>query len=548
MLHALSAPSVYHVPFFHESRRTARPGVGWRWIGLPAVVAAISCSPDALVNPQPAPDGSGVSASASTLTLSSDSVAVGRAVTVSVVPRDAGAKRIGPGLTVELTASGGSASGKLGPVSYFAWDSSYRATYTAQVPGTALTIRAMISGTPLSVVRSLTVRPASPPQFSFCSTTGAVCTFIGRRDVRLVASNGASYTQEFHGSVPCAPSGYERGFTGAPAAPYLRCEIGELKTQDVPNIMPGMAGLDAAILQIPLGDTGVDRELVRAGMLPGAPMGEGSFRMTCQLAKMGFFDPIVFPGAANSSHLHMFFGNVGVSPSSTAASVTTSGAGSCSGGTINRTGYWVPALFDVRTSEIIPPDFATIYYKTGYNVDPGTVREIPAGLVMIAGDKSTVGRRQVINQLEVASWGCQTTTRTNTGAVPDCPVGDVVTLAINFPQCWDGVRRDSPDHQSHMAYPDYRNPPERSTCPATHPVMLPIITEIFHWPVTAGMNSNFWRLTSDMYSLATRGGYSAHADWMNGWSPDYFRTIVTRCLQPGRDCGVDLLGDGRTLY
>ena len=123
--------------------------------------------------------------------------------------------------------------------------------------------------------------------------------------------------------MPCAPSGYERGFTGAPSAPWVRCEIGELKTDDVANVMAGMAGLDAPALQVPRGDAGVSRVLVRqAGVAAGAPQGEGSFRMTCTLAKMDFFDPIVYPGAANSSHLHMFFGNADITPSSTAANLS----------------------------------------------------------------------------------------------------------------------------------------------------------------------------------------------------------------------------------
>ena len=235
-------------------------------------------------------------------------------------------------------------------------------------------------------------------------------------------------------------------------------------------------------------------------------------------------------------------------PSSTAGSLATSGAGTCTGGTVNRTGYWVPALFDVRTNDVIPPSYATIYYKTGFNVEPASVRSIPAGLVMIAGDAKNVGRVQMVNQLPVATWECEQSASTNTGAVPSCPIGDVVRLVINFPQCWDGVNLDSDTHNGHVAYPNYRSGVERSTCPASHPIMLPIITEIFRWPVTMGMNTSFWRLSSDMYSLSTRGGYSAHADWMHGWAPDFLNVLVTRCLQQSRDCGVNALGDGRELY
>ncbi len=490
-----------------------------------------------------------LSAATSSVDLSADSVAVGRSVVISVVPRDGTGAPLGPDQTVTLALAGGSSGGQLGTVAFFTYDSSYRARFTGDVAGTPLTVTARVATVTLPTTRTLRVQAPPPPTWTFCSNTGEVCTFVGTRDVRLVAASGVTHTQEFTGTVPCAPDGYERGFRSAPPAAYVRCEYGALKVDALANAMPGMAGLDAPVLQVPRGDRGAGAQLVRsASASPSAPMGEGSFRMTCTLATMDFFDPIVYPGQAKAAHLHMFFGNVAITPASTSRSLVAGGSGSCSGGTVNRTGYWVPALFDVRTSEIVPPDFATIYYKTGYNVDPATITEIPEGLVMIAGDKANVGRVQSKNQLEVAIWACEKTASTNTGAVPTCPVGDIVTLLINFPQCWDGVRLDSPDHQSHMAYPVYRNPPQRSTCPPTHPVMLPIITEIFHWPVTAGMNSAFWRLSSDMYPISTRGGYSAHADWMNGWEPTFLRAIVTNCLKPGRDCYVNLLGDGRELY
>lgn len=515
-----------------------------------SVAALMACKADAK-DPVVPPDGPAgeVSASASSLTISSDTVAVGRAVVISVVPRDAQGRKYGPNLTVALDASGGSSAGQLGTVTWFAYDSSYRARYTGSTAGTALVVRATVTGVALTTTRPLRVRPAPAQVFTRCSAVGEVCEFIGRRDVRLVASGGATYTQAFYGGVPCAPSGYARGFTGTPAGDWVRCDIGELQLTDVANALQGMSGLDAPALQLPRGDDGEAAQLVRTAAIPPVPNGEeGSFRMTCQLAKMDFFDPIVYPGQPNSSHLHMFFGSSDITPSSTPASLAAGGRGNCLGGTVNRTGYWVPAVFDVRTNEVIAPDFATIYYKTGYNVAPASVREIPAGLVMIAGNRENVGGVQVVNNLEVASWGCEKAASTNTGAMPSCPAGDRVTLKINFPQCWNGRDLDSPDHKSHMAYPDYRNPPQVSTCPASHPVMLPIITEIFHWPVAAGADPSKWRLTSDMYALSTRGGYSAHADWMNGWNPVFFRAIVTNCLQAGRDCLVGLLGDGRELY
>ena len=132
-----------------------------------------------------------------------------------------------------------------------------------------------------------------------------------------------------------------------------------------------------------------------------------------------------------------------------------------------------------------------------------------------------------------------------------CPAGDAVRLTIIFPQCWDGTNLDSPDHKSHMAYPNYSSAGKfASKCPATHPVMLPELTEHFDYPVNAGQETapSHWRLSSDMYDASMKGGLSAHADWMMGWDVATMSSLVQNCLSKGLDCGVGGIGAGKALY
>jgi hypothetical protein len=207
-------------------------------------------------------------------------------------------------------------------------------------------------------------------------------------------------------------------------------------------------------------------------------------------------------------------------------------------------------MFDPATQQVIVPELVVVYYKTGYNFDTQTMQDLPAGLRMIAGNKNNTSGIQMdpSGKLEVVSYTCGRTVVPNTGRIPNCPVGDYVNMVVTFPQCWDGVNLDSPNHQSHMSYPVFANLPARSTCPPSHPVPLPQIEEIFRFTVLPGANPTTWRLSSDMYSNSLPGGASAHADWMNGWDPATFRAILNNCLRPGRDCGVGLLGDGRRIF
>ncbi len=258
---------------------------------------------------------------------------------------------------------------------------------------------------------------------------------------------------------------------------------------------------------------------------------------------MAYDDPIVFPGQPGKSHLHTFFGNTGVTGNSTAESIRNSGNSSCRGGTLNRSAYWVPAMIDTRTNlAVMPSDISHFYYKTGYlGVQPSSVRPFPAGLRMIAGDpKNTTAAARYAQT--AWSYHCSNAGNGQGSSIPNCGVGDEVVQVIEFPQCWDGVNLDSPDHKSHMAYAN----PSRPGCPASHPVPLPQITFNIHYPVKSANQASYWRLSSDTYSGPA--GYSAHGDWWNGWDQNAMEAFVRTCNNQALDCKSHLLGDGRAIY
>lgn len=261
----------------------------------------------------------------------------------------------------------------------------------------------------------------------------------------------------------------------------------------------------------------------------------GAFRIVCEFSHMAADDPIVYPGQPGRSHLHAFFGNTAANAHSTPQSIAQSGNTSCQGGTVNRTGYWVPAVIDTRTGAPVPPTASMFYYKPGYDGVPAAkIQALPSGLRMIAGDptNSTPPSNRV-------RFSCHRNANLVGPSFVNCPAGDELVLSVEFPQCWDGVNLDSPDHKSHMAYAS-------EGCPTTHPVALPLITFNIHVPVTEPNQVLNWRLSSDNY----RGppGYSMHADWMNGWKPSVMAIWLRHCIHEGWDCRANLLGDGTTLY
>ena len=310
--------------------------------------------------------------------------------------------------------------------------------------------------------------------------------------------------------------------TGSMGMPVINLALAPLKAvgKNYIDLIPHQAG------NVPIPHTGVE-------------INNGEFRVSCAFSHMLNDDPIVKPNQPGASHLHTFFGNTGANAASTTSSLMSSGNSTCDGGTMNRSAYWVPTVIDTRTAKPIAPTGGNFYYKTE---NKPYVVQVPKGLRMIAGSMSASATQPFIH------WWCADTGDNNVsgdqGYIPACAVGNHLIAVINFPAYWDGVNLDSADHKSHVSY----------SKDATHPVQLPDITYNIRYDIVSGDDTNKWRLSSDMYSTSTPGGYSLHADYMFGWSDDpvsgqnYAQIFAAKCLQAGMNCGNSLLGDGRQYY
>ena len=270
----------------------------------------------------------------------------------------------------------------------------------------------------------------------------------------------------------------------------------------------------------------------------------GAFRLGCFYSHMNFDDPIVYPGVSGATHLHVFFGNTGVDANSTNDSIANTGNSTCSGGTLNRSAYWVPAMIDTTDGTPITPSAILVYYKTGYGgVTPAAVVAVPAGLRMVAGTSSAttastsgVGRYSCVGGTLGVGWQ---------NSIPTtCYQDNQLIMEVNFPQCWDGVNLDSPDHKSHMSYPT------GTGCPSAYPIALPAISYEVYYDLAAVDLTRMtnWRLSSDNYATTSPGGYSVHGDYIFGWDKTTMQTFITNCDNASVDCHANLLGDGTTLY
>lgn len=268
---------------------------------------------------------------------------------------------------------------------------------------------------------------------------------------------------------------------------------------------------------------------------------------------MSFDDPIVFPGQVGRSHLHTFFGNVGTNANSTPDSLRNTGNSTCRGGIVNRSGYWVPTMIDTKDGTPLKPDSVDVYYKNG-SLDGSVIKPVPEGLRMIAGDPTRTTTYSPTFSSRFKCMGGPNNENDLYGpGVANCDVGAQLVSEVFFPQCWDGVHLDSPDHKSHMSYTTSVQStvdPSKwiAMCPATHPVPLPQISFNVSYTVTEKNSPSRWRLSSDQYDTKQPGGYSSHGDWFNGWKSEFSDAWAKGCIKAKKDCHAHLLGDGREIH
>jgi hypothetical protein len=376
------------------------------------------------------------------------------------------------------------------------------------------------------------------PTFTHCANeygSGSPnnCAFSGMRVVRFGNENGWK-TRKFFKELPaweCKASNFDGGELGE--GPH-RCEYSS--DFDTAAVTPpagcadrhDCAGLDMAM---PAGATPYTTSRVTENtpftLTPDSDI--GAFRTGCEVSHFAYDDPLVFPGQPGASHLHMFFGNDSVTSMSDTTNLANVGGSTCEGGTLNRSAYWVPALLDMSTHSPLMPASTAWYYKEGYNGLAGHgFGSLPVGLGMI-GTSHT--------------WYCEGQGVVNDGlrhaGVVSCPAGGLLILAVDFPQCWDGVNKWLAD-KSHTAYP------ADGHCPASHPVPLPQITLNIRFLMQYDGQSDNVMLSSDSHHGGTRGS-SAHADWVNGWNAATSDLWVNNCLNAGADCHNNILGDGTSL-
>jgi hypothetical protein len=261
-----------------------------------------------------------------------------------------------------------------------------------------------------------------------------------------------------------------------------------------------------------------------ASSADAATLHQGRFVSVCDFSHESKNDPIVFPRQRGAAHLHHFFGNRSTNHRSTAKKLRRKKRRTTCRPETDRSAYWVPAL--IVRGKVIEPTSVRAYYSS-HGKNPRSIHAFPPGLKVIAGSAMATAPQPH----GIVTWNCYSGYLSDVGGTvgePNCPGGGKLILSIAFPDCWDGVSLDSPDHQSHLAYAekDWVLSPY-STCPPTHPVALPTLFMRVIYP-TSGAPTGA--------ELASGGIHSGHADFINAWDQAVLENLVADCIRRARDC------------
>jgi hypothetical protein len=259
---------------------------------------------------------------------------------------------------------------------------------------------------------------------------------------------------------------------------------------------------------------------MRPKAVPAGNVRVPEFNASCTVSHSLPDDPIVFPGMSAASHMHTFMGNTSTDAHTTTMTLLANAGSSCKPGE-DRSAYWVPEL--TENGKKVDPHGVTVYYGSRLK-DPTRTVPFPQGFRMIVGDaKRQVATPKGANgQFWCAGAGGEVG-RSADGNWPVCARTAELTYHLTFPDCWDGVHLDSPDHKSHVG-PTGND----GTCASgKFPVAIPSLAFVIGYP-TSGSAAGF--------KLSSGNASSMHGDAFFAWEDAALGSRVKNCIVQKAKC------------
>ncbi|KAJ5737675.1 uncharacterized protein N7483_002800 [Penicillium malachiteum] len=258
-------------------------------------------------------------------------------------------------------------------------------------------------------------------------------------------------------------------------------------------------------------------------------------------------DPIIDPGQL-SSHVHSVHGGGNFGMDSDMQILRESNCTSC-GVLQDMSAYWTPALYFMHTNgtaQVVTEVGGMLAYYLLYGEN---IQAFPNNFRMVAGDpfqrnftwpipdppKSSWSGAQVSQEAlrqKAIGFNCLNYNEAAEGSLMrhympskeylDENCVDGLRLELMFPSCWNGEDVDSPDHKSHVAYPDLVM---TGTCPEGYETQLVSLFYETIWDTYA------FKDVDGYFALANGDptGFGYHGDFLFGWEDGVLQQAVDTC-------------------
>lgn len=266
---------------------------------------------------------------------------------------------------------------------------------------------------------------------------------------------------------------------------------------------------------------------------PSGPQADVQCRYSHTLAD----DAIMMPGKAGMAMWHDFFGSTKTDADSTSDSLLANPETTCNN-LADHSAYWVPSLRLENGTEVRPA-YQKTYYQAN-NVQQFPLQPFPHGLELLVGDhqgtKPTPG---------VVNYFCQGQGYSSVpfkNCTPYAPGKVQFNIALAFPNCWDGKNLKPNKTLKNAVYA------VNDACPAAYPVKIPTINMNVAYEMNRDTPVDLSKAQLSLDPVMEGGKlvekwgsiYTAHGDFMNGWTDQAATFMTDQCMNNPMDCSTNV--------